>query len=180
MLYLINSKEIFINQETPNHLARNGSISYHKPTVTPSRSVSTSASTTTQSVFLTIHPPTPPVNGDISLCMVEVVAAAVAAPPLPLVKPPMMTPPKPTVDSKPSVCDPTTSSVALGASEMGVPLTVIRGPPGTSVCVPMTKPEAGFPVIVEPATVKMSGSRELGRGDESVVKSAACDSRDSR
>ena len=58
------------------------------------------------------------------------------------------------IPPRPSVLDPTTTSVAATASEMGVPDTVITAP-GTSVCVPITKSEAELAVYVDPANVKI-------------------------
>lgn len=48
------------------------------------------------------------------------------------------------------VLDPTTTSVALVARLITSPEIVRAGPPGRSVCVPMTKAEAEFSVIVGP------------------------------
>ena len=58
------------------------------------------------------------------------------------------------IPPRPSVLDPTTTSVAAAASEIGVPDTVITAP-GTSVWVPITKSDAEFAVYVDPANVKI-------------------------
>jgi hypothetical protein len=52
------------------------------------------------------------------------------------------------------VLEPITTKEAKGPREMGVPETVSWGPPGISVCVPMT--------IVEPAVMDMPPTMKTG------------------
>jgi hypothetical protein len=56
------------------------------------------------------------------------------------------------------VVPPTTTCVAPGASEIGVPDTVIAGAPGISVWVPMTKSDWAFAVMVCPLIVSWAGA----------------------
>jgi hypothetical protein len=61
------------------------------------------------------------------------------------------------------VVPPTTTCEALGANEMGVPDTVIPGPPGVSVCVPMTKFPWELAVITCPLIVIADADDPAGR-----------------
>ena len=100
-----------------------------------------------------------PVNGVVPSTPVADADVFSAPVPFPPTKPLMITPPTPTVVIvKTSVTDPTTTSVPPGASDTGVPSTVIAGSPGASVCEPKTKPEEGFCVMaVSPGSVRIAG-----------------------
>jgi hypothetical protein len=61
-----------------------------------------------------------------------------------------------------AVLDPITTAVAPGAKLIGVPETVIAGPPGTRVCDPIMKSVAEFAVIVFEPIVMTGGGLFCG------------------